>query len=261
MKIVKLLKVLLVTVICVVVSGCVTEVAGKREVLNTDKGRQEAVQAYIDLALGYIREGQTEEAKQPLVDALKIDPGSADVNGMIAYVFQLEQNYKDADEYFKKALVLDPSNSRILNNYGVFLFSQNRLDESKKYFLKALDDPFYSERSMVFENIGLVDLQQNNLVKAEDNFRQALLLKRTRVVSILGLAQVYYQKKNYPTALNYYNSYAGMMGEAQSPQGLLLGIRLSNAVNDKVNAAKYAMQLERLYPKSVEYREYKAGSK
>lgn len=261
MKIVKLLKVFFVTVICIVIVGCVTEVSGKRNTLNTEKGRQEAVQAYIDLALGYIREGQTEEAKQPLVDALKIEPNSADVNAMIAYVFQLEQNYKDADIYFKKALSSDPSSSRILNNYGVFLFSQNRLDESKKYFLKALDDPFYSERSMVFENIGLVDLQQNNLIKAEENFRQALLLNRSRVVAILGLTQVYYQKKNYPTALNYYNTYVSMMGDVQSPQGLSLGIRLSNAMNDKASAAKYATQLEQLYPKSVEYREYKAGSK
>lgn len=261
MKIVKLFKGLCIAVIYVAMTGCVTEVSGNRNILNTDKGRQEAVQAYIELALGYVREGQTEAAKQPLVEALKIDPNNADVNAMIAYVFQLEQNDKDADEYFKKALVIDPTNSRILNNYGVFLFSQNRLNESKKYFVKALDDPFYSERSMVFENIGLIDLQQKNFVEAEKNFRQALLLNRTRAVAILGLVQIYYQKKNYPVALNYYNSYVDMMVRGQSPQGLLLGIQLSNAMNDKASAAKYAMQLEQQYPSSFEYREYKAGSK
>lgn len=257
----RLLKILLLTISCLFVTACVTEIDGRKGPLQTEKGRKDAIQAYIDLAVGYAREGQTEQAKQPLLEALKLDSSDAGANAAMAYVFQMESDSKAAEEYFKKALSSEPDNARILNNYGVFLFQQNRLPEAKQVFLKASQDSFYSGRSMVFENLGFISVQQKDWKAAEDYFQRALRLNRDRVASILSLANVYYMQGDYTNASRYYNGFVAAVEGRQSPQSLLLGIRLFNATNDKVKAASYASQLEQLYPSSAEYREYKAGRK
>lgn len=249
----------IVTIIgCLLITGCVVE-GNKSNPLRTEQGKKEAVQAYIDLAFGYVRIGQLEQAKDPLLEALKIDPKSIDANAAMAYVFQLENDPKNAQTFFEKALAIEPNNTRVLNNYGAFLFEQNRLDEAKKVLLKASEDSFYSERSMVFENLGLIALRQNLLNEAEEYFNQALLFNKMRPVSLISLAEIYYQKKNYVQSKSYYDNFIAIIDNRQTPQSLLFGIRLSTALNDKQRVANYASQLQQLYPDSLEYKTYKAG--
>lgn len=244
---------------CSSIVGCVVE-GDKSNPLRTERGKKEAVQAYIELAFGYVREGQLEQAKEPLLDALKINPKSANANAAMAYVFQLENDPTNAQSFFEKASKEAPDDARILNNYGVFLFQQNKLDEAKKVFLKASEDSFYSERSMVFENLGLIALRQNLLNEAEGYFNQALLLNRGRPASLLSLANIYYQKKEYAKSLTYYDNFLVMVDSRQSPQSLLFGIRLSKALNDKQKVIGYAGQLQQLFPNSPEYKAYTAGN-
>lgn len=254
----RILKACIVAIGCTLVTACVVE-GDKASPLRTEQGKQEAIQAYIDLAFGYVRTGQLEQAKEPLLDALKINSNSADANAAMAYVFQLENDPKNAQIFFEKAVKEQPENTRILNNYGVFLFEQNKLVEAKAFFLKASQDSFYSERSMVFENLGLISLRQQLLNEAQEYFDQALLFNKIRPVSLFSLADIYYQKKNYTKSLGYYNNFLAIIEGRQSPQSLLFGIRLSTALNDKQKVASYASQLQQLFPSSPEYLAYKAG--
>lgn len=68
----------LVFLLAVGLTGCVT--SGDQNPLKTDKGRDEARDAYIQLGLGYLQRGNTEQAKVPLRKALEIDPSSADAS-------------------------------------------------------------------------------------------------------------------------------------------------------------------------------------
>lgn len=252
---------LILTLGCLITVGCVTTIDGKKDPLSTEEGRKGAIQAYIELAYGYVREGQTEQAKEPLLEALKINSKDADANAAMAYVFQLERDYKPAEEYFRKALSESKNNARILNNYGVFLVQQGRLEDAKQQFLKASEDAFYSERSMVFENLGLIVLQQNHLQEAESYFQRALMLNNSRIRSILSLADIYYRQHNYQEAQRYYSAFIAATDGSQTSASLLLGIRIANALNNKGQAANYASQLQQQYPQSAEYQEYRSGKK
>ncbi|EPV4797385.1 type 4a pilus biogenesis protein PilF, partial [Pseudomonas aeruginosa] len=114
----------LVFLLAVGLTGCVT--SGDQNPLKTDKGRDEARDAYIQLGLGYLQRGNTEQAKVPLRKALEIDPSSADAHAALAVVFQTEMEPKLADEEYRKALASDSRNARVLNNYGGFLYEQKR---------------------------------------------------------------------------------------------------------------------------------------
>lgn len=168
----------LVFLLAVGLTGCVT--SGDQNPLKTDKGRDEARDAYIQLGLGYLQRGNTEQAKVPLRKALEIDPSSADAHAALAVVFQTEMEPKLADEEYRKALASDSRNARVLNNYGGFLYEQKRYEEAYQRLLEASQDTLYPERSRVFENLGLVSLQMKKPAQAKEYFEKSLRLNRNQ---------------------------------------------------------------------------------
>lgn len=230
------------------ITGCVQTVNGKKDPLATTDGRKAAIQAYIDLAMGYARQGMTEQAKAPLQDALKLNPHDANANAALAYIFQLESEDKAADIYYQKALDSAPQDSRILNNYGVFLFSNNQYQQAKMIFIKASADNFYSERSMVFENLGLVSLRLNNTKDAEDYFQRSLRLNVMRPVPFLELARLYYNQGDYQRAKQAFENFNNLVGNQQGANSLSLAVDIYTAVNDKDKALYYKAMLSSRYP-------------
>ena len=134
-------------------AGCVS--SGHDSPLQTGKGREEARAAYVQLGLGYLRQGMSEQAKVPLRKAIELDRDDADANAALALVFQAQAEPELADQYFNKALASRPADPRLLNNYGSFLFEQKRYDQASRYFQQASADTLYPERSRVFENLGV----------------------------------------------------------------------------------------------------------
>ncbi|AMO56034.1 type 4 fimbrial biogenesis protein PilF [Endozoicomonas montiporae CL-33] len=227
--------------LAVVLTGCVS--TGGRQ---TDENQ--AVRSYIDLARGYVQEGYTENAIKPLNRALEIQPGSSDVHAMFALVYQLQGENRLAEQSFRKALSLSSGSSEIHNNYGAFLFSQNRLSEAYRQFTLAGDDVRYPQRSRVFENMGLVALQQGQRDRARQNFEKSLKLNANLPRARLELASLFYEQGQYPLAWEHYQTFVTM--SSQNERSLQLGIRLARANGDNSAAARYADELQRYYPNS-----------
>jgi type IV pilus assembly protein PilF len=235
-------------------TGCVTtsDQPQKRKP-DADAGRD----AYIQLGLGYLQEGETESAKAPLSEALKLDPRSASAHLALAMVFQQEGETASADKHYRDALSSEPGNPRILNNYGVFLLSEERYDEALGYFEKASKDTLYGERSRVFENIGLTYQRMDRLEQAKASFERALRLNSRQPLALLQMAKIEFTEQNFVPAWGYYRSFTEFSG--QSAESLWLGIQLARRFEDHNRAASYALQLRRLYPASPEAKEMKAS--
>ncbi len=56
-----------------------------------------------------------------------------------------------AEQYFRKALAASNNETRIVNNYGSFLFEQKRYKEAYERFEQAAADNLYPERSRVLK--------------------------------------------------------------------------------------------------------------
>ena len=70
--------------------------------MQTSKGRDEARVAYVQLGLGYLQQGMSEQAKVPLKKALELDGTDADANAALGLVFQAETEPELADQYFQQ---------------------------------------------------------------------------------------------------------------------------------------------------------------
>jgi len=248
------LRAALCLLLATVLTGCVT--TGKQDPLKTEKGREEARDAYIQLGIGYLRAGNAEQAKVPLRQALEMDPSSADAHAALAVVYQAEMEPKLAETEYRKALSARSDDARILNNYGGFLFEQKRYDEAYKIYLKASEDGLYPERSRIFENLGLVSLQLKQRDQAKEYLEKAVRLNRNQPSALIELAELNYQDRQYVPARAYYQEY--LKQGPQTARSLLLGIRLAKIFDDRDTAASYGLQLKRLYPASPEYQAYQA---
>ncbi|TBU98838.1 type IV pilus biogenesis/stability protein PilW [Stutzerimonas kirkiae] len=236
-----------------VLGGCVS--SHDTDPLKSESGRNEARDAYVRLGLGYLAQGDTASAKAPLGSALAIDPGSADAHAALALVFQREMENSLADEHFRAALA-HGGDARILNNYGSFLFEQGRYQEAMARFEQASADTFYSERARVFENLGLTALRLGQADQAEAHFQRALRLDSRQPLALLELSQLSFDAGQYVPAKGYYDAFSQLSG--QNARSLLLGIRLAQIHQQPEQAAMLALQLQRLYPGTSEYRQYQS---
>ncbi|MDH4611332.1 type IV pilus biogenesis/stability protein PilW [Pseudomonas sp. BN102] len=245
------LRAALLLVSTALLAACVS--TGHLDPMKTDKGRDAARDAYIELGIGYLKEGSTENAKVPLKQALELDPSNADAHAALALVFQTEREPELADQHYRKALS-SRSDSRILNNYGGFLYEQGRYKDAYERFLQAAEDNLYPERSRVFENLGLTALKLNNPALAKQQFDKSLRLERRQPRALLEMAQLSFDEKQYVPARDYYDRFSKI--SPQNARSLLLGSRLATIFEDRDQAASLGLQLKRLYPGTPEYQQY-----
>ncbi|WP_213879061.1 type IV pilus biogenesis/stability protein PilW [Pseudomonas sp. dw_358] len=233
-------------------TGCVT--TGKTNPMDSRKGRDQARAAYVQLGLGYLQEGNVERAKTPLRQALDLDSSDPDANAALALVFQAEGENGLAEQHFRKALSSRSDDARILNNYGSFLYEQKRYKDAYDMFQKSVADPLYTERSRVFENLGITSLALGQRDQAEQFLERALRLNNKQPRALLEMAELSYEDRQYVPARNYYEGYSQI--SEQNARSLLLGIRLAKVFQDKNKAASLGLQLRRLYPGTPEYKQY-----
>ena len=226
-------------------AGCVS--SGDSGPMAGDKGRSEARQAYVQLGLGYLQQGLTEQAKVPLRKALELDKNDPDTNAALALVFQAEMEFALAEQAFRTALNGRPGDARILNNYGSFLFQRQRYQEASEQFQKAAVDNLYPERSRVYENLGITSLELGQREKA-------LRLNPRQPRALLEMAEMAYQDKQYVTARDFYDRFSLLSG--QNARSLLLGARLTSVFDERTPTANPGQQLQRLYPGTPEYQQY-----
>ena len=239
-------------VLASLLTGCVS--SGDSNPMSTDKGRDEARKAYVQLGLGYLQQGMTEQAKLPLSKALEIDKTDPDTHAALALVFQSEMEHELAEEAFLKALRGRPADARILNNYGSFLFQRQRYQEAYAQFQKAAADNLYPERSRVYENLGITSLRLGQREAGRQQLEKALRLNRLQPRALLEMAELSYEDRHYVSARDFYDRFSLLSG--QNARSLLLGARLASVFDERTPTANYGQQLKRLYPGTPEYQQY-----
>ncbi len=231
------------------VTGCIT--SDRRPV---DENR--AVLDYINLAMGYLQEGYSERAIKPLKRALEIEPGSASAYGMLGMAYQHMGEDRLAERAFARALDINPDASDVRNNFGAFLYARERHREAYRQFELAAQDVSYPRRSRTFENMGIVALRLGDTLEAKENFIRALRLNSNLPKANLELAAIYQQEGNLLKSWQYYQVFEGVA--EHSPRSLLMGIDLATANGARSEAQRYLSRLERLYPGSMELKQYRS---
>ncbi|MFZ2209478.1 MAG: type IV pilus biogenesis/stability protein PilW [Porticoccaceae bacterium] len=250
-----------VVAVALLAVGCTTTTTTSSETLTASSGektgaekRQDALNSYIELGLGYIGENNRDQARLNLLRALEIDSRSPAANNGMALLYQIERDSARAEEYFKKALAYDRDFTQARNNYAVFLVTQNRVEEAYEQFNLASRDVDYQLRPQVFLSLGAVAAKLGKTREAKDAWERAMALDKGLPGPYLELANMYFDQGDFPEAKRFLDHHARLT--KPSARSLWLAVRLEDAFGNTDGVASKGLALRKLFPYSREAVDY-----
>lgn len=217
-----------------------------RKTVTTD----DAVLANINLGVEYMRVGSFEKALDRLERARQIDPGYYETYNMLGMLYQQLGELDDADRSFRKALSLNNNDPSTLNNYGQLLFAMKKYDRAIELFLQAARNPLYETPAIAYYNAGRCAQADNDLTTAENFYRRALEAQPTMPESLIRMAEISFNSKNYLSARGYLERYLG--NAKHTAKSLWLGIQIEQQLGDDDTVSSYALLLKNTFPDSKE---------
>ena len=149
-------KLLVTSVSLLALGGCVTEstyVGSDRPVVEKRINNVDAARTRISLALNYLSQGNSTQAKYNLERAAKFAPELPEVHYSMAYYYQRVGEHQRAQDAYERAIELEPNDPNTLNNYGVFLCDIGDYEGAVDKFMSAIEIPSYLRVAESYENL------------------------------------------------------------------------------------------------------------
>lgn len=205
---------------------------------------------YVQLAVEYLRQGQTETALHKAKKALDVDSKNARAHNIIALIYQRLGQNDLAEKHFRTAVGLLPKDPYVLNAYASFLCVQRKFPEAEAQYKKALENPLYSTPWVARTNMGVCAKRSGNNGKAESYYNDALRANPSFGPALAALADLQYARGSYKSAKSYLDRYFKVA--QPTPQVLLLAVRVERKLGSRKRARSYAQMLTKSYPGSYE---------
>ncbi len=158
---------------------------------QSDSGStSQAATLNMQLALGYMEQGNLQVALQKIERALEADPRSSDAHTVAAVLNERIGEVELAEYHYQQAVRHSPKNGAVLNNYGTFLCKSGKLKEADEHFLKAIESPFYQTPEVALTNAGNCVSKVPNNERARDYYRRALEFNPRYSDALYQLARV-----------------------------------------------------------------------
>jgi len=227
-----------------VLAGCANQQA--------ERQRHDAAIYNTELGIAYMRRGDLAIAQTKLDRALKEAPDDPDVHSARALLFARLEEPKQADREFREALRLAPQNPDFQNNYAVYLCSVGRVDEGVQVFLKAARNPLYLTPELAYDNAGVCLRSRHRDVEAEQMFSNALAIRPNFAQALWQLADLAFSEGKLAQARQEIDAF--LAANQETPDLLLLAVRVTRAQGDRLDAVLYARRLQLDFPDSAQAR-------
>lgn len=225
-------------------------------------GKSQTAQLRTALAGQYIRDNRLDTAQQQLELAFAADSRYAPAYDMMGVLLQQEGsqiNLQKADGYFRRAIELDPGLMQAHNNYGVYLFQMNRIQEAIRHFELAGAALGYEGRIDSLENLGRAYIKANNPQKALEVFERVLVADNSSMVARIELIDLLIAQGQSVKAKQLYDETIAMRGgQRLSARLLFQGIQIANRSGNSRQQQALSQELLANYPLSDEARRLKA---
>lgn len=237
-------------------SACVTQhFSEDKPVVERNFNNDQKARTRISLALGYLKMGNTAQTKFNLEKAKQFSPNLVDVYTAFAHYYESVGEYEKTEESYLQALSLEDEDADTLNNFGVFLCRQNRVDEAETYFLKAIEVPTYIRVSESYENIALCHLKVEQFTKAEHALKRSIAHSPNSSSSLIQMAQLQYAKGNYEKSSDYLSRFE-LATRRFTPQAIALAFKVQKKQGNEEISNNYATMLLKMFPDSSQAKEY-----
>jgi len=233
--------VVLASVIALVMAGCASQRKNERH-------REDASNYNTQLGIDYLNAGDVPLAKEKLDRALKEAPNNPRVHTARAMLFDRMRLPAQADSEYQVALRLAPNDPDVSNNYAVYLCQIGKDAEGVKRFEAVARNALYLTPWVAYTNAGVCSHANKHDDVAIANFKQALQLRPNFSEAAFQLASLQFSRGDLAGARSSIDTFLGAFDE--TPDLLLLGVRVAKAQNDRVALVLYSRKLRLNFPSS-----------
>lgn len=190
------------------ISGCASSIskAGTQADMLTASDEtegQKRAKIRLELALGYLEQGQVTIALDETKQAISADPTSADAYNLRGLIYMRLGDFSLARDSFIRALALNPKDGNIFHNFGWLSCQEARYIESVGYFDKALASQGYIGQSKTLLARGICQLRMGDKTQAESSFLRSFELDAGNPITTFNLANLLFQRQELIRAQFY----------------------------------------------------------
>jgi type IV pilus assembly protein PilF len=241
-------------VVLIGLAGCAEQQAQPYSAGETSA--RERARVHTELGAGYFAQNQMAIALEEFTEAIRIDGNYAMAYNGLGLVYGALREDAKADSNFKRSLQIEPNNSESRNNYGSFLCSRNRIDESIVQFTEAVKNPLYATPGVAYMNAGICALKKKDEKSAEIYLGKALQAQPLLQTAAYQLATIQFNRGQVGIARN---TLKNALVNNPGPDTLWLGIRIERILGDRDAEASYALLLRKKYPNSEQTKALLSG--
>jgi type IV pilus assembly protein PilF len=221
-----------------------------------EKESIDATNVYLQLGVRYLGLNNLPAAKENLELALKSDSDSVPAHIALAFLYEKLTKYDEARTYYDRALVLDPANLNLLNNFGRFLCDRREFDRGMTLLNKSSADLLNETPWMPFTNAGRCQMAMGDKKTAQTYFEKALQVNSGYAPVLQEMQKLSYQNGDFKGARDYLQRYLSVADH--TPQSLWLAIQTESALGNEMLVKEYISLLLEKFPYSNEAKQIKS---
>jgi type IV pilus assembly protein PilF len=232
---------LLVSLVVCFLAACAAGGSSNSRFKSEESESEKAASLNKQLGAVYLRQGNLALAKEKLERAEKFNPRDPETHSVLALLYERLNIPAEAEAHYRTAARLAPRDPQILNNYAVYLCKNGRTDDGVKRFMEAARNPLYRTPELAYTNAGVCLRSAKRYDESGNAFARALQIRP-------GFAEAMYQsvdlkmeqgqiaqgREQLDRFLTSYDATADL---------LLLGVRMSRALGDRMGEEKYTRRL------------------
>jgi type IV pilus assembly protein PilF len=232
-------------------AACASNHSGSRFKSNETES-EKAASINKQLGTVYLRQGNLAVAKEKLERAEKYNPRDPELHSVLALLYERLDIPAQVDSHYRTAIRLAPKDPQISNNYAVYLCRAGRTDEGVKRFLDVARNPLYRSPESAYTNAGVCLRAAKRLDDANTTFARALQIRPNYAEAVYQAADLNMERGQVAQGRDQVDKY--LAAYDATPDLLLLGVRLTRALGDRVAEEKYTRRLRVEFPGSEQLR-------
>lgn len=240
-------------------AGCAQMPAVSRDtpVVAEQADLQRRTDIRLALASAYYDEAQYASALQEIERALTISAQRADLHGLRALILLQMGQAPEATQSLRHALRLDPGSPDLQNNAGWFYCQSGQTAVAMPYFERAIANRTYTTPAKALVNAGLCSLRAGDAMRAERYLVRAIEAEPHNALAHASLATIFYKRADYRRARQHILQ--AVNNDPMAADHLLMAIRIEQKLGDRNAEQSLALQLRRLFPDSPQLVAYLRG--
>ena len=219
---------------------------------------QKRAKIRLELAVGYLEQGQTNVALDEVKLAIAADPRSAEAFSLRGLIYMRLNDFGLARDSFNRGIVLNPRDGNILHNLGWLACQESRYPEAMFNFDKALVAPNYAGPAKTYLAKGICLLRSGDARQAENSFLRSFELDASNPIATFNLANLLYKRNDLIRSQFYIRRLNN--NDYVNAESLWLAAKIEKKMGNNAGVAQLAERLRKQFPTSREFGFFERGS-